>query len=381
MWAGEGVERRANSAFENRIAQQRFAAQGITGTRFEKPEDVVRWMGAVQAQDYLGALWGIGLRLTRGTQEGVERAIAERRIIRTWPMRGTLHFVPADDARWMTSLLAPRVLSRNAGRLKRDYGIDPGVLARSRKILSRALGGGKRLTREGIYKALGAGGGSANSGVGLHIAWWLAQEGLLCLGPREGKQQTFVLLDEWIPASHFVGREEGLARLALRYFTSHGPATARDFAWWAGLPLGEATRCVASLKNRLTNEVFEGQEYWSGPSTDSEFHNAVHLLPAFDEFTVGYTDRTAIVHPSYRQRGVIGFGIMSPVVVAGARVIGPWRRKIGKDRVMINVGKDTLLKKNELTTLKVVAVKYGRFLKRSVTVNALSRKGTRDGAR
>ena len=375
------MKRGAKSDFENRIAQKRIAAQGISGAKFEKPEDVVRWMGAVQAQDYLGSLWGIGLRLAHATERDVEQAIAERRIIRTWPMRGTLHFVPADDVRWMTTLLAPRVVSRNAGRLKRDYGIDPSVLARSRRILSRALEGGKRLTREGIYKALGAGGGSANSGVGLHIVWWLAQEGLLCLGPREGKQQTFVLLDEWMPGSRLVDREEGLASLAMRYFTSHGPATVRDFAWWTGLPLGEATRCVTSVKDQLAREVFEEQEYWSGATTDSRFHTAVHLLPAFDEFTVGYTDRTANVHPTYQRRGVIGFGIMSPVVVAGAQVIGPWRRKIANGRVTIVVGKETLLKKKELAMLKVVAEKYGGFLKRPVTVNVPSQRGPRYGVR
>ncbi len=292
-------------------------------------------MGAVQAQDYLGSLWGIGLRTRRANEKDVERAIEERSIVRTWPMRGTLHFVPAEDVRWMLAFLTPRVLKRNALRLEREFNIDKSVLVRSKSILVRALQGEKHVTREGVYGILGSGGVSASRQRGLHILWWLAQEGVVCLGPREGKQQTFVLLDEWVPAVHTVGYEEGLALLAKRYFSSHGPARIQDFAWWSGVTLREATRSVEAIQTELSRRTTNGDILWRTKSSPagSTATRGVHLLPAFDEFMVAYKHREEILHPAYRTRGVVGFGINSPAIVADGQVIGTWGRRIANGRV------------------------------------------------
>jgi hypothetical protein len=181
------------------IARQRLYNQLIASNRFEKPGDVVGWLGAVQAQDYLGSLWAIGLRLQNATEQAIEQALATRAIIRTWPMRGTLHIVAAADVRWMLELLTPRVVARSARRLQQQFSVDEAVLARSRQVLVRALQGGQQLSRDAMYQALEAAHISTASGRGLQILWRLAQEGLVCFGAREGKQHTFVLLDEWAP--------------------------------------------------------------------------------------------------------------------------------------------------------------------------------------
>src|SRR5262245_43986279 len=181
------------------IARLRLHNQRIAYATIEKPGDVVAWLGAVQAQDYLGALWAIGLRMRNAVEADIERALADRTIIRTWPMRGTLHFVAAADIRWMLELLTPRIAANNSQLFLRYFDLDESAFARSKDLVARALQGGRQLTRNAMYKMLEAGGVSAASQHGRHILWRLAQDGLICFGPREGKRQTFVLLDEWAP--------------------------------------------------------------------------------------------------------------------------------------------------------------------------------------
>src|SRR5215475_2141464 len=181
------------------IARLRLHNQRIAGATFGRPADVVAWMGAVQAQDYRGALWAVGLRMRNAVEADIERALANRTIIRTWPMRGTLHFVAAADARWMLELLTPRVVENNAQRLLRQFGLDEAAFARSKDLVALALQGAKQLTRNAMYEVIDTGGVSTAGQRGLHILWRLAQDGVICFGAREGKQQTFALLDEWAP--------------------------------------------------------------------------------------------------------------------------------------------------------------------------------------
>ena len=241
---------------------RRLHTQRIATHAFERPEQIVAWLGAVQAQDYLGGLWAIGLRMDGATEPEIERALDERTIVRTWPMRGTLHFVAADDARWMTALMAPRVVARNAGRLQRAYGVDAEVVGRAGEVIRRALEGGRQLSRDAIYATLEAAGIESSGGRGLHLLWWLAQEGVICFGAREGKQQTFALLDEWIPGARTLERDEALAELTRRYFTGHGPATIHDFMWWSGLTMAEAREGLAMVGTALTSEAIDGVTHW-----------------------------------------------------------------------------------------------------------------------
>ncbi len=252
--------------------------------------EVVAHLGAVQAQDYLGALWAGGLRMRAAVEGDVERALAEREIVRCWPMRGTLHFVAAEDARWMLELLAPRVLARHRARLQRDFELDPRTLRRSHTLIERAMQGGNALTRPELYATLEKAGISTTASRGLHILFALAHQHLICFGPRRGKQPAFVLLDEWLPATKPKPRDEALGELARRYCTGHGPATAADFAWWSGLTLKEANEGLALADVRLPNV------------SRSHPTPSVHLLPPFDEYTVAYKDRSAIIDPAFAKR-------------------------------------------------------------------------------
>jgi hypothetical protein len=207
------------------IARLRLEAQRVSAPRFTRPEELVSWLGAVQAQDYLGALWAVGLRTEMAREADVERALAEGAIVRTWPMRGTLHFVAAADARWMVELLAPRRISGAASRF-RQLGLDDATFTRAGRVLEKRLAAGP-LTRPRVYDALEQARISTAGQRGIHILWRLAHETRICFGPREGKQPTFVLFDAWLPDARRLPRDEALAELAVRYFRGHGPPRRR----------------------------------------------------------------------------------------------------------------------------------------------------------
>lgn len=349
------------------IARQRLASQRIGGTSFEKPGEVVRWLGAVQAQDYLGALWAIGLRTRAAIEAEVERAIAEREIIRTWPMRRTLHFVAAADVRWMLRLLTPRVVAGIAHRLRQHFGLDEAAFTCSRKALARALEGGRQLARNSMYEVLEAARISTAGGRGLHILSRLAQDGFICFGAREGKQHTFALLDEWSPpAGRILERDEALAELARRYFTSHGPATLQDFAWWSGLKAADARSGLEMVEAQLVREEMDGQVYWLDASTQAVKGRTprVHLLPAYDEYTVAYKDRSAVLDPAYAGEANHGYGILSPVIVADGQVIGNWKRAFEKGAVVITPSPFKKLNAAETRAFNEAASRYRKFLNR-----------------
>lgn len=351
------------------IAHLRVYNQHIAGKPCAKPENVVSWLVAVQAQDYLGSLWGIGQRVKGATEGSVEQAIADRRIVRTWPMRGTIHFLHADDVRWMVELLAPRIIALHAKRVLRDFSLDDNVTARSRDVLMKELEGGRSLERNDVYATLERAGIATGGQRGLHIIGRLAHEGVLCFGPRAGKQPTFVLMEEWVPDARRLERDEALAELARRYFTGHGPATAHDFAWWSGLTLTEARAGLAEAQGSLVEIRVDGTSYWmssSMPKVEDPSESAF-LLPAYDEFTVAYQDRSAALDPA-NNHVMQGMEILGPVIVINGRVVGTWKRALKKSVVEITPTLLRSLKRKEKNALEEAAERYGAFLELEAAV-------------
>ncbi len=344
------------------IAEYRLYNQQIARPEFEKPGQVVAWLGAVQAQDYPGALWSIGLRTPGAMLSDVEQAIADRAIIRTWPMRGTLHFVAPEDVRWMLALLTPRVAANSAGR-RAQLGLDETIFARSKELFARALQGGKRLERKEMLDVLERGGITTGGQRGYHILWRLAQSGLICFGPMQGKQPTFVLLDEWVPQAGELPRDEALARLAARYFTGHGPATLGDFMWWSGLTAADARAGLEMAKAQLVSEQVGGQTCWMPENIPASQDHATYLLPGFDEYLLGYKDRSAVLDPQYADLTHPGNnGMFSPTVVIGGRVAGTWKRTFVKGMVVITPQPFTAFSKDQEQAIAAVAERYGRFV-------------------
>jgi len=306
--------------------------------------------------------------MARATEAGVEEAESRRAIVRTWPMRGTLHFVAAADARWMTKLLAPRVIARNAARIKREVDVDARVIANCRDVVTRALEGGRRLERSAIYAALEARRIRTDRSRGLHILGWLAMEGTLCLAGRSGKQHTFTLLEEWLPPAAPLERDAALAELAARYFTSHGPATLADFTWWAGITVKDAEAAVDAAKSRLAREVIGEREYFRGNTRAAARSRTtstprVKLLPGFDEYTVAYADRALLLA---RGKRMSPMGLLSPVVVVDGQVAGTWKRSFNKDSVKLTAKLLRPLSRAEKQSFAAAAQEFGEFLGRPV---------------
>lgn len=358
------------------ILRHRLQNQRLRPGRPGTPADVVRWLGAVQAQDYAGSLWALGLRTGRGTDADVERAVRAKEIVRTWPMRGTLHFVPAESARWMLDLLTPRIVTRTAA-MRRRLEIDAAVLNRAAKVIGAALQGGGLLTRSAVYRLLASSRISPEGQRGLHILWLLAQDGLLCFGPRQGKQHTFVLLEEWLPGRPALARDEALGTLAERYFSGHGPATVKDFAWWSGLTLAAAKVGLEAVKSRLPRVDAEQTTRWMKPSAAGaaavprgQTHTAaLILLPAFDEYMVGYADREAALGDARRIRPITPAEALSPLILRDGRAVGTWKRFPDKDGVSVAPGFFAAPTRKDLDAFERAAHLYGRFLGLPVTVS------------
>ncbi|MFD0682556.1 MULTISPECIES: winged helix DNA-binding domain-containing protein [unclassified Paenibacillus] len=316
---------------EQSIPYRRLSHLRISGGRLDKPEQVVKQLGAMQAQDYHQALWAIGLRMKSSTLADIEQSIEDRKIILTWPMRGTIHFVPPENVRWMLKLSAARTLAQDNRRLE-QLELNQKIIEQSKQIMCDALRGDKRISRPLLMDLLEEAGISTNNQRGYHLLWYIAQSGFICMGPREGKQQTFVLLDEWAPGAKELSMSEALAKLTEKYFTSHGPATVQDFAWWAGITLTDARKGVEAVRSRLVSGKLNYQEYWEGEnsetgSTDDE--STVYLLPGYDEHLLGYKDRSAVLKAEYSNHIIPGGnGVFMPTLIIDGQVAGTWKRTI-----------------------------------------------------
>lgn len=346
---------------ETPIVAQRLYSQYLSRSGPPTPAEVVRWFGAVQAQELAGALYALARRIPGATVGAIETAVAARDIVRTWPMRGTIHFVPAEDTQWMLALMARRT-NQKAASIYRRAGLTPQNFTRAGDILRGALAGGRALTRKQLYTALEAG-GLATSGDqrGLHMLGYWAREGLICLGPRQSAQPTYTLLAEWVPNPRQLEGDAALAELARRYITSHGPATDYDFAWWSGLTLTEVRRGLALAEDEIERETIEGRTYWCAPLPVSipPATGSVYLLPQYDEYTVAYRDRDGLRHPALPDDP---FLILGPVVVVDGHVIGTWKRALAKDRVALAITLYAELDEERRAALERAIAGYGQFL-------------------
>ncbi len=314
------------------IALLRLAAQRIAGTGFATATDAVGWLTAVQAQDYPGAVTSIALRTESKTRQDIEAALNAGDVIRSWPMRGTLHFVLAEDLLWMLDLTTNRLLTGAASR-RAALGLGRPTIERARDIARDALEGGRQLHRDALLALWNEAGLLTVKQRSYHLIWHLAQTGTLCYGPVRDGEQCIVLVDEWVAHPRRPEREEALGEWALRYFQSHGPGTIKDFAWWTKLAAADVKTGLAIAKSQLERIEVDGVEYFMHPETtallDSCLSHAkgVFLLPGFDEYMLGYQDRGAALPAEFAQRIVPGNnGMFQPIVIADGEVVGTWKR-------------------------------------------------------
>lgn len=342
------------------IRQRRLVQQQLVAPASTSPEAVVAWLGAVQAQDYYGAKWSLGLRVPGITDAEVEQACDAGRILRTHILRPTWHFVTPDDLRWMMELTAPRVHQTNATAY-RQLELDASTLAQSNAVIAQALEGGLALTRAELGEKLTAAGIPA---VGRRLGYLVHHAELdlvVCSGPRRGKQFTYARVDARAPHARSLPREEALARLTLRYFTGHGPATLHDFARWSGLTIADAKRGVEMVGAQVVQETLDGTSYWLASPAPPHLvpGPTAFLLPTFDEYLVGYTDFAAALRGAGRlTQNMIGD---APLVLDG-QTAGIWRRTLKTREVRIDLTPFAPLSPTQGAAVLAAAARYGDFL-------------------
>jgi hypothetical protein len=351
------------------IVRRRLRDQRLVGALFEAPEDVIGWLGAVQAQDFGPAKWAVGRRAKGATDAQLDRAFDAGSILRTHVLRPTWHFVLPADIRWLLTATAPRVQARSAFRY-RQLGLDDATLRRTEALLVGALSGGELLTRREAAAMLSAAGVAVD---GQRLPYILSNaelNALICSGPLRGKQHTYALLEERAPQARDLPRDEALTELTLRYFTSHGPATAKDFAAWASLTLAEVRTGLEALGGQLSHEVIEGTSFWSAGASRAPALTspAVHLLQGYDEYIMGYTETKRVLAGPGAAWSPTSRPVFNLVVLLDGRLAGFWKRTLKRNAVVVEVALLETFDAAQLLALEAEAARYGAFLGLAATV-------------
>ncbi len=326
------------AAADRALVRARMAAQEISTTSEWSPAAIVRWMTAMQAQDVASATWSIGLRNPKLSLADINRAFVDGSIVRSWPMRGTLHLVAPEDLRWILALTRERLIRGSLAR-RLALGLGEADLERARTAAHAALSGGRSRPRNAMYRVFDDAGVATTGQRGYHILWFLSQTGTLIFGPPSGTTQTFALLDEWAPVQRQLERDEAIGEFVLRYFRSHGPASIRDFAWWSSMTLTEARTGLALARHQLDSVDRDGEPLYFAADTALDFpRDGVRLLPGFDEYLLGYRDRTPQL-PASRADDIVpgGNGVFRGTVVDDGTVVGSWKRTPSRTGVALDI--------------------------------------------
>ncbi len=350
------------------VARQRLRNLWLTDPKPGRPAGVVAWLGAVQAQDYAATKWAVGMRLQGAVDAGIEAAFTAGEVLRTHMLRPTWHFVTPADIRWLLAFTAPRVHAANA-YMVRKLDLDEDTFRRSNDALVRALQGGHLCTRQELRQVLEEAGIAAGDGIRLSYLLMQAElEGIVVSGPRRGKQFTYALLEERVPPARHLDRQEALAELSRRYFTSRGPATVHDFARWSGLTVADARQGLEAVKDQLLVEAVDGQELWFPPPVTPEAPFATAnapvawLLSGYDEYISSYQDRGAMVEPEVWAQLMTAGNALAYVILIDGQIVGSARRTLQKRAVTIETRLFLPLTEAQEQAVAVAAQRYGEFM-------------------
>lgn len=353
------------------IATHRLTSQQMISTDLNTAMGLVKWFGAVQAQEYAQTKWGLGLRLSGSKDSDIEAAFISGNILRTHVLRPTWHFVSAEDIHWLLALTAPRVHAANA-YMYRKLELDNALFHTCNDLIVKCLEGNKYRTRDDINETFRQHKIVAQGHRLSYIMMQAELDGIICSGPRQGNQFTYTLLEERVPKHKPKSREEALPALTQRYFQSRGPATVKDFSTWSGLTLSDCKKGVDMLQPDLEKHVIEKETYYSGPlhSMDKEDLRRIQLLPIYDEFIMGYKNRDAILeyHKSIHPKPAFRF---DNTIVAEGQIIGNWKRTVypkyidleyhffkQPDKSQLQDFERAVQRFEEFTGLKIVPKKY-----------------------
>ena len=344
------------------IAIQRLRNQHLLHSKIRTPGELMAKLVVVQGQDYAGGKWGMGLRLPKSTNLEVEQAITDKKIVRTWALRGTLHFVAAADLRWLLTLIAPRIIAHNAS-MYRKLELDERTLARSNSALAKALRGGKQLNRTQLLASLEKSGISTKGLRAVYMLQRACLDALICQTVTYRNNPTYIPLDQLKIKARKMDRSQALRELATRYFASRSPATLQDFVWWSGLSPADARAGLESIQSQLIQKSIGSQTYWlshtvrmrSSPSPNAYF------LPGYDEYLLSYKDRSDSIELRHVGKLTARNGFLSTILVDG-KVVGTWKRTFQRGAGLIETSLFDPPTSATRRTLTVAAERYGQFI-------------------
>lgn len=351
----------------NEIAERRLVAHRILHTKKSSPEEVVRNLCAMQSQDYLNAKWPIGSRAGCSEKE-VINSINKGEIIRTWPMRGTLHFVSSKDVYWLLDLLSFKAL-QGAKRRMEFLGIDEKLITKCKKIAEKVLANKNCLTKEEFEKELVKNKVEFSGQIRYHVIWRMSQDGLICFAKEKGKHPTLALLEEWVPKKKHIVGDEALKELATRYFTSHGPATLKDYQWWCGLTMKDARLSIELAKENLELIKIDDDNYYFGSDLPKiAKKSSTNILSGFDEFILGYKDRTPSVDPKFLKQVQTVNGLFSHCIIEKGKVIATYKKSVKKDELVFKLNPFNKLKAAQIAGIKEAAKVYEKYFEKKVQI-------------
>lgn len=348
------------------IRNIRLHNQQLVSQDFKKPEALVSHFGAMQAQDFAMAKWAVGLR-SGNSEQKIDKALDEGKILRTHLLRPTWHFVAADDIHWILELTSPQIKTILRSSAK-QFGVEQEKLTKSCKLLENLLRDDTSLSRDEIVSELNKNNIATDNYHSSHILMHAEMEGLICSGKSIGSKTTYALLEERVPKPLAgFSKDEALSRLAKVYFTSHGPATLQDFTWWSGLSATNSRLALESIKSEMEEiKSAETVHYFYAPAKRKK--SIVALLPAFDEFLISYKDRNASIDLQYHPKAFTRNGIFNPVLMIDGKIEGAWKRTVKKENVVLQIdsfaGTDFGLTKE----IQSAAELFGKFLGKNVEI-------------
>lgn len=346
-----------------RLKQQKINCQDLS-----TPQEVVAYMGAMQAQDLEMSKWAVGLRLSNSTKNLIENALNDGTLVRTHILRPTWHIVSGQDVRWMMALTGKNIKALAATH-ERKLGMDAALFVKANDLIVKALEGGKSLTRQELMQELEKGGIKTDSSRAVHFMMNAETDAIVCNGTPKGKEITYALLDEKVPKGLILNKEESLFTLAKIYFKSHSPATLQDFHWWSGLSMTDARAGLQSVKADLEEIIIDRKSYFQPMDLEVvDVQDSVFLLPAFDEYCVSYKDRSVVFDKHLQGQAITSNGIFKPIIVINGKVEGVWKRTIQKNKVLIETSFFDSSKKINIEKLQSAAKAFGDFWELEVEV-------------
>ena len=347
------------------IPNIRLLNQQLLNPLFREPKELVSWMGAMQAQNYSMVKWAVGMRLKSATIQAVEKALHEGEILRTHVMRPTWHLGAAEDIRWMLKLSAQRIISANDSFAKGyDLDIPNELYTKAHDLLEKILCGKKSMTKQEIAEHFTRSGIVADNHRMTRFMARAEQEGIICSGEDRGSKCTYALLEERVPPMPELTKDESLARLARSYFRSHSPAVLQDFIWWSGLPVSDAKQAVYLIASELTTEQWKEQTWYIHDTcrTRGKLSGHIHLLPSYDEYLLGYKDRTDVLPLEHYPKAFTNNGLFFPIVLHNGQVIGNWDKSEKKKSVDLKYSWFRQVADMDEETLERERQKFARFL-------------------